>query len=175
MFISSFYCYLNYDKTVDFVVDLDKIWNWLGFSSKYNSIRVLEKNFIKNEDYKEILLLQIEKQDKKNHGGNNAIKFMLTVRCFKSLCLKAQTKKAYDIHEYYLKLEDVVHEIFEEETNELKEKLLQKENIITEIKQTTQQIIETTKRENKKEIEKVIVAQFPVTPTEKKNETKTQL
>jgi len=36
MFISTFYCYLNYDKTIDFVVDLDKIWNWLGFSSKYN-------------------------------------------------------------------------------------------------------------------------------------------
>jgi hypothetical protein len=82
MFISSFYCYLNYDKTVDFVVDLDKIWNWLGFSSKQNSTRVLEKCFIKNEDYKEILLIQNDKQEKKNHGGNNAIKIMLTVRCF---------------------------------------------------------------------------------------------
>lgn len=158
MFISSFYCYLNYDKTIDFVVDLDKIWNWLGFSSKYNSIRVLEKSFIKNEDYKEILLLQIEKQDKKNHGGNNAIKFMLTIRCFKSLCLKAQTKKASDIHEYYLKLEDVIHEILEDETKELKEKLLQKENIITEIKETTKQLIVNSK----KQIEKAIIEQFPV-------------
>lgn len=93
MFISTFYCYLNYDKTIDFIVDLDKIWNWLGFSSKQNSTRVLEKCFIKNEDYKEILLIQNDKQDKKSHGGNNAIKIMLTVRCFKSLCLKAQTKK----------------------------------------------------------------------------------
>jgi len=65
MFISSFYCYLNYAKTVDFVVDLDKIWNWLGFSSKQNSTRVLEKCFIKNEDYKEILLIQNDKQEKK--------------------------------------------------------------------------------------------------------------
>jgi len=161
MFISSFYCYLNYDKTIDFVVDLDKIWNWLGFSSKYNSIRVLEKNFIKNEDYTELSLLQNEKRTNIK-GGQNAIKIMLSVRCFKSICLKAQTKKAYDIHDYYLKLEDVVHEIFEEETKELKEKLLQKENIITEIKQTTQQILDTTKRESKKEIEKAIVQQFPV-------------
>ena len=104
MFISSFYCYLNYDKTLDFVVDLDNIWDWLGFSSKQNSIRVLEKHFIKNEDYKEILLPPIEKQDKKNRGGHNAVKFTLTIKCFKSLCLKAQTKKASDIHEYYLKL-----------------------------------------------------------------------
>ena len=87
---------------------------------------------------------------------------MLTVRCFKSLCLKAQTKKAYDIHEYYLKLEDVVHEIFEEETKELKEKLLEKENIITEIKQSSEQLIQETKKENQKAVEKAIVAQFPV-------------
>jgi hypothetical protein len=162
MFISSFYCYLNYDKTLDFVVDLDNIWDWLGFSSKQNSIRVLEKHFIKNEDYKEILLPPIEKQDKKNRGGHNAVKFTLTIKCFKSLCLKAQTKKACDIHEYYLKLEDIIHEIFEEETKELKEKLLQKDNIIIEVKQASQQLIENRKRENKKEIEKAIVAQFPV-------------
>ena len=26
IFISSFYCYLNYNQTTDFVIDLDKIW-----------------------------------------------------------------------------------------------------------------------------------------------------
>ena len=33
LFISSFYCYLNY-KSDDFVIDLDDIWNWLGFTRK---------------------------------------------------------------------------------------------------------------------------------------------
>ena len=66
LFVSSFYCCLNYDKTIDFVVDLDKIWNWLGFSSKQNSTRVLEKSFIKNEDYKELSLIQIDKRELKN-------------------------------------------------------------------------------------------------------------
>ena len=33
LFISSFYCYLNY-KSEDFVVNLDDIWNWLGFTRK---------------------------------------------------------------------------------------------------------------------------------------------
>jgi hypothetical protein len=35
LFVSSFYCYLNYDKNKDFVVDLDNVWKWLGFAQKY--------------------------------------------------------------------------------------------------------------------------------------------
>ena len=34
LFVSSFYCYLNYDKNKDFVIDLDNVWKWLGFSNK---------------------------------------------------------------------------------------------------------------------------------------------
>ena len=51
LFVSSFYCYLNYDKNKDFVVDLDNVWKWLGFNQKYNALRVLEKNFILDKDY----------------------------------------------------------------------------------------------------------------------------
>lgn len=32
IFLSSFYCYLNYDSEKDFVVELNNIWIWLGFS-----------------------------------------------------------------------------------------------------------------------------------------------
>ena len=53
MFIASFYCYLNYNKT-DFVIDLDNIWPWIGFNQKVNAKRVLEKNFIIDIDYKNI-------------------------------------------------------------------------------------------------------------------------
>ena len=34
IFLSSFYCYLNYDYKNDFIVDLDNVWKWLGFSNK---------------------------------------------------------------------------------------------------------------------------------------------
>ena len=29
LFLSSFYCYLNYHQTLDFVIDLDNVWKWL--------------------------------------------------------------------------------------------------------------------------------------------------
>ena len=52
LFISSFYCYLNYDKILDFVIDLDDIWKWLGFYQKANLKTLLEKYFKINIDYK---------------------------------------------------------------------------------------------------------------------------
>lgn len=159
LFVTSFYCYLNYDKTNDFVLDLDEIWEWLGFKQKVNAKVILEKNFKVNVDYKIIapqqggsninFLSPIAQQDfqSKKHGGQNIKKIFLTIKCFKSLCLKAQTQKASEIHEYYIKLEDVLHEVLEEESNELKQQLLKKENIILE---------------KEKEVEKAIIKQFPL-------------
>jgi hypothetical protein len=39
---------------------------------------------------------------------------MMTVRTFKSFCLKVDTEKASDIHNYYLNLEGILQEITEE-------------------------------------------------------------
>ena len=160
LFVSSFYCYLNYDKNIDFIVDLDDVWKWLGFTQKVSAIRVLEKNFISNLDYKTALQFgkaSLESFFKQN-GGQNKQTILLTIKCFKSLCLKAQTKKASEIHEYYMKLEETLHEIVEEETNELKLQLEQKDNIILE-KEIT---IINTKKEKQKAVEQAIIVQFPV-------------
>jgi len=35
LFIASFYSYLNYHKTDDYIVYLDNICKWLGFNKKY--------------------------------------------------------------------------------------------------------------------------------------------
>lgn len=52
--------------------------------------------------------------------------------------VKAQTNKASEIHEYYIKLGDILQELVEEQTNELKYQLEQKENIIIEIQKTSE-------------------------------------
>ena len=71
---------------------------------------------------------------KKGSGGHNKEIIMLTIKCFKSLCLKARTKKADEIHDYFIKLEQILHEIIEEESNELRLQLEQKEQEIEETK-----------------------------------------
>jgi|688.fasta_scaffold155474_2 hypothetical protein len=137
LFITSFYCYLNYNKTKDFVIDLDNIWNWLGFSSKQNAIKLLEKHFKVEEDYNNFVLNLEDKHQKSNDGGHNIKKFMLNIKCFKSLCLKTQTKKASQIHEYYMKMEEIVQEVIDEESAELR---LQLENKNKQLKEQEKQI-----------------------------------
>jgi len=122
LFVSSFYCYLNCDPKNDFVIDLDDVWKWLGFSIKQKAKFLLEKNYIVNQDYKLLLNLQV-KQTSQTKGGHNKEIFMLSVKTFKSLCLKAGTKKADEIHEYYIKLEETLHEVISEESDELKMQL----------------------------------------------------
>ncbi len=34
IFVTSFYCFLNYNPRSDFVIDLDNVWKWIGFSQK---------------------------------------------------------------------------------------------------------------------------------------------
>ena len=161
LFVSSFYCYLNYDKNIDFVVDLDDVWKWLGFQQKYHAKTVLEKHFRLDIDYKTALATSgavSEQEPVKQNGGHNKQTILLTIKCFKSLCLKAQTKKAGEIHEYYMKMEEVLHQIVEEETDELRLQLEQKENIILE-KDIT---IKNSKKEKQKAVEQAIIVQFPL-------------
>jgi hypothetical protein len=165
LFISSFYCYLNYDKNFDFVVDLDNVWKWLGFSTKQKAEYLLEKHFTNDSDYKknatqfEGTVLESENVSKiKQNGGQNRQIIKMTIKCFKSLCLKAQTKKASEIHEYYMKMEEVLHQVIEEETDELRKQLEQKENIIIQKDNT----IVKTKKEKIKAVEQATIAQFPV-------------
>jgi len=159
LFVSSFYCYLNYDKNIDFVVNLDDVWKWLGFNQKIDCKRLLEKHFVIEIDYKNLALFSPKASlEKEKHGGQNKQTILLTIKCFKSLCLKAQTKKASEIHEYYMKLEETLHEIVEEETNELKLQLEQKDNIILEKEQ--EKIV--LKKEKLRAVEQAIIIQFPV-------------
>jgi hypothetical protein len=165
LFIASFYLYLNYNPLIDFAVDLDNIWKWLGFSTKQKCKILLERFFVENIDYK-ILGSPQENEEINNEkigwGGHNKITFLLTIKCFKSLCLKSQTKKANEIHEYYMKLEEILHEIVDEETTELKKQLEQKETIIEQKETIILEIKETTQKEKQQAVEKALITQFPL-------------
>ena len=82
LFIASFYSYLNYHKTDDYIVDLDNIWKWLGFNQKYNAIRILEKNFEVEKDYKNFAP-HLGGAKTKGSGGHNIQKYYLNVKTFK--------------------------------------------------------------------------------------------
>lgn len=185
LFVSSFYCYLNYDKNTDFIVDLDNVWKWLGFTQKITARMMIESNFKLNVDYT-VSIPEFKKSEQKEqqsggsdeeqpsesivpakpkNGGQNKQTIKLTIRCFKLLCMKAQTKKAGEIHDYYLRLEEIILMTVDEQTNQLRAQLEQSAAQLeqkNEVISTLNQATITLTQEKKRAIEKTLISQFPV-------------
>ena len=156
LFLASFYCYLNYHPTNDFVVDLDKIWKWLGFTLKENAKRILTKHFNINVDFKN--LARQEGQASSNSekwGGHNKQIVMMNIKTFKLFCLLAETQKAKEIHSYFIKLEDLLHEVLGDEAKELKQQLSLKEQVLEHIQHNSL-------LEKQRAVEQTLINQFPV-------------
>ncbi len=131
------------------MIDLDNVWKWVGFTQKVSAKKLLEKQFTVDIDYTCSLYHQL-KQDNGKHGGRNKETFLLSVKTFKSFCMKAGTKRAEQIHDYYIKLEEVLQEVCQEESDELKLQL-----------ESAEQQLETAEVDKHKIREKTLVEQFP--------------
>lgn len=141
LFVNSFKLYLDYGRNdTAFVVDLDHVWEWIGFTRIDNAKRILIKSFNKHEDYVETnavtrtgerndsniekALLNLEERFfTPQNGGQNKIKTMMTVKTFKKLCMKAGTEKADKVREYYLKMEEILQDYTEQCLLESKQQL----------------------------------------------------
>ena len=161
LFLSSFYCYFNYHPTNDFVIDLDNVWKWLGFSQKVNAKTLLEKNFAIDKDYVKPLSSQ-QKQSHQGRGGHNKETYLLNVKTFKALCLKAGTKRADEIHEYYMKMEDMIQEVVTEECNELRMLLDTKQQQLLVKQQQIDAQIQQNEKEKEALKERTLIEQFPL-------------
>ena len=143
LFVVSFYGVLKYDTTSDFVIDLDDIWKWLEFATKQKAKMLLENHFVKEKDYK-ISTTPPVKKSEHTRGGHNKETFLLNIATFKRFCLKAGTKKADDIHDYYIKLEETLQEVSHEESAELKTQLEQNQIQLDKSEKTAEKIREKT-------------------------------
>jgi len=80
---------------------------------------------------------------------------MLNVKTFKLFCIKAGTKKADEIHDYYLKMEEIIQEVLNEESMELKKQLEQKSLKLEDQKQSSE-------KEKEFLVEQTLIEQFPL-------------
>lgn len=130
--------YLNYDQDKEFVIDFEFVWKYLEFTRKDSAKKLLVKHFKKDIDYIENLAppqTEINNQTVnkvKKHGGNNKEYIYLSVNTFKRFCLYSDTKKSHIIHDYYIKLENLLQQTLDEETQELRMQLLKNQEIIEE-------------------------------------------
>ena len=165
LFLQNYYSYFKYDSQNDFVIDLDDVWKSLDFTKKYHLKCLLEKNFIIGKDY--ILNDTIQNNKKSGRGGHNKIFIMLNIDTLKKLSLKSRTKKSNEFYEKIDKLQKIINQIFQEiindesnekHINELKQKLEEKDTIIT--KKDSE--IDKINNQKMKEIEAVIISNFPL-------------
>lgn len=98
-----YYCSYLYNDDTDYVIDLDDIWKWLGYSQKKRAKDLLENYFTYNENYK------ISYENKtKGRGGHNKEKIMMNLTTFKKFCMRAKTTKGEQMRNYYDKIQRIV-------------------------------------------------------------------
>ena len=121
LFVTYFYSYLKYDELTDFVINLDDVWKWLGFSQKIIAKNILEKHFIIEKNYK--ILQQDTNIKREGRGGHTKENIIMTLNTFKILCFRSNTQKSIEIFNYFLKLQEIMQKMLNEEHNELRNEL----------------------------------------------------
>ena len=104
-FIDDFYAIYDFDdyKNNDFIINIEIIVKWLN-SKKGKIKETLVNSYHLNIDYKiskQILNQKISKSNKET--------ILLTLDCFKRLCLLSKTKKGEEVRTYFIELEKLIN------------------------------------------------------------------
>jgi phage anti-repressor protein len=121
-FVQEFYKYIQHEEGNAFVIDLENVFYWMGFTRQDHAKSLLKNNFELNVDF--ILLPRIWEQDDSLHGGHNKEITMMTTDTFKCLCMQANTDQGKKSRMYYVKMEKIVGSYH---VDELKSKLADQE------------------------------------------------
>jgi len=112
MFIKSYNLYKLYKNNKDdYIIDLDNIWQWLGFSLKANAKRQFISKFKENIDY--IVFIRSDEQT----GINKKEQILMKINTFKKFCMVASTTKSTEIYDCYIKTEDIINNYYNKQVN----------------------------------------------------------
>lgn len=103
-FIDEYYTLLLNDNIDSFYINLEDVEKWLKLN-KVEIKKILLKNFKKNVDYK---------IDKKKEI------ILLNTSTFKKICMISKSKKAEEVREYFMKIEENLFKYKEYIINKLK-------------------------------------------------------
>jgi hypothetical protein len=132
LYVCNLFLFLNYHPINDFIINLENVWKFIGFSNKANAKRLLKHNFKEDSDYKIVFIRTDENLKTKDLGGRPEETIMLNINTFKKLCLKANTDNADKIHDYYIRLEMIYNQLMKEELDEQKNKIEEKNELLQE-------------------------------------------
>ena len=89
----------EYKNHKPFVIDLATLCKWMNIQKRDFKASLL-KNYKKDVDY-----IFVEKIKTK---GRPSEKYLITIRCFKKLCIRSNSKNGDKIIDYYLQLEELI-------------------------------------------------------------------
>ena len=143
-FVANLYCKNRYSND-EYPIDLDSVWKFIGYSTKRNAKYAIEHNFIMDQDYKfddlcdtkesssieEEVFIHTEKT--LGGAGLNKETILLKIDTFKHLCMLAKTNRGAEIRGYFLKLENVLTKVINEERKQFAIDTAKKDKIIAQI------------------------------------------
>ena len=100
-FIDDFFSLYDVDNINSFIINLDKISEWLN-TKKGDLKETLTNSYKLNIDY------IINKSSTNGKKGAPKENILLSVRCFKLLCMQSRTKKSIEVREYFYLLEELI-------------------------------------------------------------------
>lgn len=112
-------------KEKDFPVNVDKLVELKVYMYKRNLVNKLKEYFIEEKDF-------CFMSSKSKTGGRPSENIMLSVECFKSLCITAQNNFGKKTRDYYITIENAFKKYMEESFNKLKEENEKLNNKLTE-------------------------------------------
>lgn len=83
----------------EFPIDFDNVWQPLGYSRKSDALSRLVSTHDKATDY---VILRVQPQ---NTAGRPLQVAKLTVECFKSFCMVAETPEGREVRKYFIEVE----------------------------------------------------------------------
>ena len=93
------------ESDIEYPVNFDDAWQWLGYGSKQSAKKKLTRNFKEGIDYSS-KWMSVAHSSGLTASRSEAI--YLTVECFKMLGMMAGTEKGREIREYFLECEDEI-------------------------------------------------------------------
>lgn len=99
-FIDDFFDIFSRNKDTSFTINLDIVAKWLH-ARKDELFATLKRSYVENVDY-------TVRNARSQKGGNRYKLVMLSINCFKRLCMRSRSKKAEDVRTYFIELDDFI-------------------------------------------------------------------
>jgi phage anti-repressor protein len=129
IFLKHFDYYVKNYNNESIRINLEDVFEYIGFSRKDAAKRLIVSHFTENVDY---FITEnpphLSLENLINPGGRPSQSIELTSDTFKELCLLTKTQKGSQIRKYYIKLEKLYLEYLLIQNEKLKDQLIKKQN-----------------------------------------------